>query len=205
MTDRLIFVTTLILSTASPFSVARPKLAITEQLRKAAIAEREARPESIPVTKNAMGTRLSAGPGVAILGKSVGFSGNVEIAFKASSEEPLYFGFDLGYSMWGSDSGDASAVMILPSLVYHFERARSAAFHPYFGISSGIAAVKMHPTIDLGLGAPDADRTLFAFLFRAGVASHAVTEAFAIGIETKFGYVDPSFLFLPQIRLTSGF
>jgi hypothetical protein len=75
--------------------------------------------------------------------------------------------------------------------IYKFNLPSNPTIHPYAGMSMGINM----------LFSSLANRVVFEMLFRPGV-NFDVARNFSLGVETRFGVLDGSFVFSPQVGAT---
>lgn len=147
---------------------------------------------------------VSAGVGLAVLGGSTGWALNFGAVTRATESTPIYWGADVALNFWGtspslvSASTGATAVQLLPTVLYGFTVETLPGIFPYVGISAGpnIYVEKLVA----GTSTTTSTSLLFELLFRVG-ANWQINRDVAFNFEPKVGILRSDFIFLPQINL----
>lgn len=138
---------------------------------------------------------LSAGLGLPIYDGNLGWGVQLGGLTRATADQPLYVGADIGLNFWsfsspsGGPSSSATSVQLLPTAIYRFEWAGMPSVHPFLGLSVG-------PNIYKAKGTDS--RVLFQALVRPGVYTD-ISKTVALMIEPKFGILRSDFIFLPTV------
>jgi hypothetical protein len=146
----------------------------------------------------------SAGLGLAILSGSTGWAINFGALTRATESAPVYWGADVAFNFWGTSpslvtpSTGATAIQLLPTVVYGFSLETWPNVYPYVGLSVGPNVYVEKLTV--GSSTTTSTSVFFELLFRVG-ANVAVTDSLALNIEPKLGILRSDFIFLPQVNL----
>lgn len=147
---------------------------------------------------------VSAGVGIAVLGGSTGWALNFGAVTRATESSPIYWGADVALNFWGtspslvSASTGATAVQLLPTVLYGFTVETLPGIYPYVGISAG-PNIYMEK-LAVGSSTTTSTSLLFELLFRIG-ANWQINRDVAFNFEPKIGILRSDLIFLPQINL----
>lgn len=147
---------------------------------------------------------ISAGVGIAMLGGSTGWALNFGAVTRATESTPIYWGADVALNFWGtspslvSASTGATAVQLLPTVLYGFTVETLPGVFPYIGLSAG-PNIYMEK-LAVGSSTTTSTTLLFELLFRIG-ANWQMNKDVAFNFEPKIGILRSDLIFLPQINL----
>lgn len=167
-------------------------------------AEEKAEPTSSRYWNTAPSMSVHVGAGLAVFNSSTGWALNFGSMHRISDETPLFVGADLGLNFWsfsapaGATSSSATAIQLLPSIVYGLELTTIRGVYPYVGLSIGPNVFISKSTV-AGFSS-SSTKLYFEALVRPGVRID-LNRTFALDLEPKFGILRSEFIFLPQANL----
>lgn len=145
---------------------------------------------------------VSAGPGLAMYGGNLGWAINLGALAQWGSNRNLFYGLDAGLNFWNfqastapvaSVSTGATAVQLLPTVLYRFEIA--GPLFPYIGASFGPNLYFERQTV--GATTRTNTNVYLEALARPGFFARLGDFA-SLQVEAKLGLLNTSFIFLPQ-------
>ena len=146
---------------------------------------------------------LSVGPGLALYGGSIGWALNIGALTQLGGNPNLFYGLDTGLNFWsfpsaagaaGTQITGATAIQVLPTMLYRFDIASSVLF-PYAGVSLGPNLYLEEQTTG-GTKSTQAS-VLFQAMLRPGFYTK-LGKSVSLQVEAKMGLLRSSFIFLPQ-------
>jgi len=197
----------LILCFSVPFSFAESNFNSNSNDRNIArrYTRNQIRRNRLKVRLKQPAAKLTPRGGMMILSGYQGWNVGGEFTFRASKYDPLYLGVESGYAEFGFEDGSkVTMIPILATVMYRLERGRRRVFHPYIGVSGGVALLS-------GEGRPDPDQLVEglgegihpAVLIRPGTEIGSRKASF--GIEPRLGFIGGQFIFMPQVGLAIAF
>lgn len=142
-----------------------------------------------------MPVELTVAPGLLVASGITAFSIDINAVTRVTHDLPIYVGLDTGMMFYSVGVSPLSATVVgLPLMatgIYKFHIPTNPTIHPYAGMSMGINM----------LFSSLANRVVFEMLFRPGV-NFDLAKNFSLGVETRFGVLDGSFVFSPQVGAT---
>jgi outer membrane protein W len=167
--------------------------------------------EPIPGETYSKKTFLSAGPGIAIFNRNIGWAINVGIISALNNTDNLFVGADLGLNFWGNNNSllssvgtrsySATGIQLLPTVVYRFDLTGGGVLFPYIGASVGPHVfIEQTSVTASGVTAQETNSALlFELLLRGGFYTH-LSNTVSLNMEVKGGILKTDFIFLPQVN-----
>lgn len=142
-----------------------------------------------------MPVELSVSPGLLVGSGITAFNMDINAVTRVTHDLPIYVGLDTGLMFYSAGVAPFSAtfvgVPLMATGIYKFHIPTNPTIHPYAGLAMGI-----HLSFS-----SLSNRVLFEMLFRPGV-SFDVAKNISLGVETRFGILESSFVFNPQVGAT---